>query len=417
MPANRLHNITALGSGFLIRTGAQTVLGLLIARLLHVDDFAVVRIIAAYWLIMAMFGRLSMLSALISFGSATNVPEEQRAYGATATGIALAASLVVIAVVQCIVQFTDFLLPSVESALTIISFGLPFACLAEVYMGSLQARGKFVMAGRAAILYGVVPLVVIALTTWRFELEGWIAGKMLAEFMIFGVLLYFCNDWVNLKYWCTEKMHELLAFAKINFFSGVFSVGYATVDILILSQLTDNLKALGCYGLAIMIFKAAGFAPQAVAKVFVREIALALARKEKLAKAIRLSLLNCLLVGLAVAAGFVIVMPYIVRALLSSDYAESGTFMVWLAPGFVVYAIYISCQETFIALRKPSYALTVHSVGLVLLVTALLAIVPAYGALGVVWAVSIGYLAMVVLSLYLLLPWLREHGDAELVAS
>jgi O-antigen/teichoic acid export membrane protein len=415
MPAKRIHNITALGSGFLIRTSAQTILGLVIARLLHVDDFAVVRIIAAYWLIMAMFGRLSMLSALISFGSATDVPEEQKAYGATATGIALAASLVVIVVVQCIVQFTNFLLPAVESALTIITFGLPFACLAEVYMGSMQARGKFVMAGRAAILYGVVPLIVIALTTWRFELEGWIAGKLLAELLIFAVLLYFCRDWVNLKFWCTDKMRQLLGFAKINFFSGVFSVGYATVDILILSQLTDNLAQLGCYGLAIMIFRAAGFAPQAVAKVFVREIALGSARKQPLAKTIRLSLLNCLVVGLAVAAGFVIVMPYLITALLSSEYAESGRFMVWLAPGFVVYALYICCQETFIALRKPSFALAVHSGGLALLITMLLVAVPAYGALGVIGAISIGYLAMVLFSLYLLLPWLNESGDAELV--
>ena len=256
MSAKRLHNITALGSGFLIRTGAQTVLGLLLARLLHVDDFAVVRIIAAYWLIMAMFGRLSMLAALISFGSATDIPAEQKAYGATATGIALAASLVVIAVVQGILQFTNFLLPAVASALTIITVALPFACLSEVYMGSLQARGKFILAGRAAILYGAVPLIVIALATWRFELEGWVGGRILAELMIFAVLLYFCYDWVNLKYWCTDKMYQLLAFAKINFFSGVFSVGYATVDIVILSQLTDNLKELGCYGLAIMIFRA-----------------------------------------------------------------------------------------------------------------------------------------------------------------
>jgi hypothetical protein len=66
-------------------------------------------------------------------------------------------------------------------------------------------------------------------------------------------------------------------------------------------------------------------------------------------------------------------------------------------------------------LRKPSFALAVHSGGLALLITMLLVAVPAYGALGVIGAISFGYLAMVILSLYLLLPWLREDGDAELV--
>ena len=148
-----------------------------------------------------------------------------------------------------------------------------------------------------------------------------------------------------------------------------------------------------------------------------REIALSSARNQTVTKTIRLSLLNCSLVGLAVAAGFVIVMPYLLTTLLSSDYADSSIFIAWLAPGFVVYAVYICCQETFLALRKPSFALTVHSVGLAFLVAMLLAVVPTYEAMGVIFAISAGYLAMVILSLYFLLPWLREQGDAEFVRS
>lgn len=395
--------IAAIGGASAVQLVSLTVSSLVLAKVLPVDGFAVSRIVTAYMVILTMLGHFCLHDAVASYVAGARTKEEQSEYIVAGTAITLAMSCLIIVVAELALYAGGLWTGEVRDALAATALFLPAASLSIVYSSVFQAIGSYRKLVFSTVLVGVVPAVVTPVAALIGGLFGWVVGRGVSWILLLGIQVWLVRHWL-----CGLKVRkpvvlELLAFARVQIFSGSLSMLLQSLDVILLERITKNLSSIAAYALASQFARTLLFVPGVLGRVYFRQIANAAHDRKELLFHLRRFVIRTTLLCAVGAAGLGIVAPSAIQLVYGQAYAECLSILWIMCVGAVTSGLWSALSVINIAIRKPSYSVATSTVGVVVGTVCVSALVPTFGAPGAAWAMNLAYLSGVSVGAVLLL--------------
>ncbi len=378
-------NVLGLGSASAVNIAVLSILSLLIAKFLTVEDFGVTRSITAYMIVLTMFGHFAFHDALASMVARTKEQQEKVRYFVSATWVVLLNSTLLGVISYFVVTYSGLWQGDLKDTLAIIVLFLPFATIAILYNGALQAVGDYRSLSIATILNAVIPFCMILPLVFMVELVGWKWGRAIAFVIISLILFVFVRKYIASITPHLKSTLDLFRFARVQIISGVFSLLLLSGDIILLERLTGSLIEVAYYGLAAFFAKSFMFFPAVIGRVYFKPIAQFSSGQSSENK-----IVEFLAVVLAVCVSISIVVyflgPLAITMIYGDTYAAAGKVLEVLSLAIVFMGLWQALSTINVASNKPQNSVIVSVVGSIVAVVMLVLLIPKMGAIGAAWA-------------------------------
>jgi len=214
--------------------------------------------------------------------------------------------------------------------------------------------------------------------------------------------VWFVSNLWSFRRYDPPSGRRMVAFAKLQFVSGVLSMIMQSADVIALERLKGDMVQVAVYGLASLFSKSVLFLPAAVGRVYFKEIAEGVRTAEGPWREITRLLVVAGALCLVVSLAMLLVVPYAIRILYGLKYMDSIPVFRVLVPGIVFGGIWGALSVVNVALKRPKHAVIISATGVVVCVALLYALVPTFGAVGAAWGMNGATFAGSVVGVYML---------------
>jgi O-antigen/teichoic acid export membrane protein len=388
----RFRLFAGIGAASLINAVLTALLSLILAKLLPESVFGITRVVTSYFIALSLLGSFTVHDALASFVGRADNKSDQSCYFVAASILVLVVSVAVTSLFILYLRLSDGMQDSLKSALGLVALSLPFLSLSVVYSGALQAIGSYRSFIVVTILLGVVPLLFILPLTYFYGLNGWVAGRVGANFIMFIFSIYVIREYLHLdrgvQIW--NKFKELWLFSRVQILSGVLSLVLMSGDVIILEKITSDLVAVANYGLAALFAKSTMLVTSSLGRVYFKELASVSPDSGGIRIFGSYMKIN-LLLGLAVTFIIMLAGPIFISIVYGGQYASAQFLLVNMACGIVFTFIWNALYVINVAQAKPKDSVLISFVGSITGLVLLFVLVPRYSAIGAVWAMNMAY--------------------------
>jgi O-antigen/teichoic acid export membrane protein len=402
--------ISAVGGGSGIQVALLSVLSLLLARYLSMEDFGITRTVTAYMAVLLIFGVFCVHDAVACHTAGAHSREERSHYLVNGTYLVALISVSATVIMEVFIYFGGFWSGELKRTFSLMVLFLPLASLTVVYSSVLQAIGSYRRLTISLVLGGAAPLLLIMPPTAWWGLSGWILGKGMCYVSLLVVAVWFVVHLFRTKAFREKPAVELMAFAKVQMVSGILSMLLQSADVIALERLKGDMREVALYGMAALFGKSILFLPGAVGRVYFRDIAESAGQGTRMWHAVSHLLLVtiglCVFIALAVFA----CAPFAIRLLYGPKYSGSIPVLNILCVGIVFSGIWSALSVINIAMKNPRGAVLISAAGFVVCIALLAAFVPRYGAVGAAWGMNGAYAAGSLVGLGLLYRIRREES-------
>lgn len=406
---SKFKKIAGLSTAATINVFLLSLLSLILAKILTVEEFGVTRSITAYMVVLTMFGHMTFHDALATMLAKEKNKDKQVGYFSTASWFVFANSLGLAIVSYVILKNTDYWQGLLGETLQYFVFCLPFATLAILYNTSLQVVGGTRTMAVVQLVNGLVPFVIIIPITYLAGMFGWLVSRATAFLMLAGFSLYLVRDYIKVFgfEWCLFV--KMFNFSRVQIFSGLASLVLLSADIILLERLTGDMTVVAQYGLAAFFGKATLVVPSSIGRIYFRELAnenTLLGKKRAMEQFLSMVFFVCL----AIAVFLYFCGPLLISAIYGDEYKEAASILRYLCVGIVFMGLWHAISTINIATANPGRSVKVALVGSIIGVTLLFALVPTYGGNGAAWAMNIAYASGVFMGFLMIFP---KHEAVE----
>jgi len=393
-----------LGSASLLSVFLMAVLGLLLAKILSKEDFGITRVVASYLIALSLLGHFTVHDALSSYVAKITDVGDRKYYFVGATCLVLLSSIIVATIFSTYVYWSGLWDGKLKEALVYVSMSLPFLCLTLAYVASLQAIGSYKVYGIVTILGGTIPVMAILPLSDYFGVNGWIAGRVAANILLFLIALYVIREYIKPvkdKPNLLKKITQLWRYARIQMVSGLLSLVMLSADVIVLERMTSNLSQVANYGMALLFAKAILIIASTLGRVYFKELSAVEAYTSSVYVIQKYLVIN-LVAGLAAAIGLILIGPYIITFLYGSQYEAAGGLLINMSYGIVFCFLWNAISVVNVTQAHTQDSAWISSVGALFGIILLVTLIPQSEALGAVWAMNIAYAIGSILGIFLL---------------
>lgn len=254
-------------------TACLAILGFLLARILSVEEFGVVREVGIYWGVILMLGHLCLHDGMAALILKDQSKSACKRYITTAV---LSASVSSIGIMLCawlgyFVLNTFFTVSLTLSLLVSLSLCLPFASVTVVLTSTLMVLGKISANAVLNVLNSLVFFIFIYIFTLYLGVSGWLIGRVLSVIVILGLIVFFIKTYIDFRFFSLVEVRKLLRLSFWQLPGGLISMLQQSVDILVLGFFVGN-QSVGLYAFLLLFIKGFGVIHNSVAKVFFKKL-------------------------------------------------------------------------------------------------------------------------------------------------
>ena len=386
-------------------SGAQMVLlailSLLLAKVLTVEDFGITRVVSAYMIVLTMLGHFCLHDAVSTYVARAETVQEKSDYIVGGTYLVLSISLGVAALSEVLILNSTWWTGQLRIFLAIVVLFLPAITLTIVYTSVLQAIGSYSKLALAAVLGGVLPLLLIMPAATLWQLPGWVAGRGLSYIVLLACGIILVGHFLRPIKPPKLVYRNLIAFGRIQVMSGVLSMAMQSADTIALERFGGSLSEVALYGLAALISRSVLFLPGVVGRVYFREIAEG-AVQGSLWKPITQLLTSVTVLCAVLALAIAILIPPLIEHFYSQAYSASIPVLRVMCLGIAFNGLWAALSVINVAINKPTYAVTISLAGASTSIGLLVILIPSYGAIGAAWAMNAAYIVGSCVGLWLI---------------
>ena len=393
--------ITSIGSA----SGAQVVLlaalSLLLAKVLTVEEFGIIRVVTAYMIILTMLGHFCLHDAVSTYVARAKTDDEKANYIVGGSYLVLLISIAVAVVFEVLIMGSALWTGRLKTTLAIMVLFLPMIALTLVYTSVLQSIGSYPKLAVAVVLGGAVPLLLIVPAATAWELPGWIAGRSLSYVILLACGMMLLRDFLRPIKPPEEVYGKLMVFGRVQVVSGILSMVMQSADIIALERFGGAMSDVALYGLAALFSRSVLFLPGAIGRVFFREIAEG-ATQGASWRPIAQLLMTVAGLCIALTVAMVLVVPTLIETLYSRVYAASIPILRVMCLGIVFNGMWAALSLINVAINKPHFDVVISLIGASTSIALLFILVPHYGAIGAAWAMNAAYFVGSCIGLWLI---------------
>lgn len=395
-------SISLLTGASTIQVAALALLSFALAKVLPIEDFAITRLVTAYFLILTMLGHFCLHDAVSAFAAAEPNVEQRKSYISTGAALVSAVSLVIALIAAVVFQRSAYWQGDLARALTTIALFLPAMTLAILFGAILRAVGDLNDLNRYVIAVGLIPFLIIMPASALWGIDGWIASRVVTLVAVLAVAAYLVRALIQIANPRLQHARQLLSFARVQFGSGVLSMAMQSADVLLLDRLGSGLKVVGIYALAALFTKSVMILPESIGRIYFRKIS-APQDDTGQGKSVTRLLVTTVAASVLLAIFVAALVPTLIRTVFGADYDASVEVLYVLCLGILPSGIWIALSTINIARKRPLHALYISAVGVITCIMALVVLVPDLGAVGAAWAMNAANTAGATVGLTLLL--------------
>jgi len=392
-------NILGIGAASASNIFFTALQSLMLGRILNVESFGVTRSATAYMILLSMLGHFTLHNALASFIVRARNQEDVSAYIYHATVLVFIISTLVASISIMVISCSGYWQAPLRIPLIAIISSLPLVCLTISYNACMEALGEFRTYSVVLILTGLIPLVTIALTSKIWLLEGWIAGRLISATLLLLLSAYVIRAHLQPAKLQLSYCVNLFKFARMQIFSGIFSLVLMSADVILLERLGNDLTAVANYGVALLFTNACAFLPTALGRVYFKEVAANGSEGDQ--KRFEYILLVATL-ALVTALTLYWVGPVLIQLFFGKNYMTASSIIRALSFGVIFNYLWNCISVINVSMGYPRRSVTISFVGATIGLAALIYLIPTYRGIGAAWAMNAAYGAGVTVGLYLL---------------
>lgn len=384
-----------LSSASAINVALLSILSLLLAKILTVEEFGITRSVTAYMIVLTMIGHFTFHDALASMIAQDDDKKSQSSYFSSAAAFVVANSLMLSLASYIFIVYSGYWDGVAERALIVIVLCLPLMTISILFNTSLQAVGRTRTMALVQVVNGAAPCVIILISAFLYQMSGWITGRVITFVFLAIFSVYLIRQYIDLREVRWSTILKLMSFARIQIVSGILSLVLMSADIILLERLTGDMAEVAQYGLAIFFIKATTFVPTSISRIFFKNIA---KNESGLGQFLLLVLVVCTLLAVIMYG----LAPWIITTLYSGDYNKAADLIKHLCISVVLMGLWQAISTINIATGNPSRSVVVAFTGSLICIALLLYWVPVYASYGAAWAINISYGVGVLVGLYML---------------
>jgi O-antigen/teichoic acid export membrane protein len=386
-------------------TISNLLIGILLTRILGAAGFGIYSSILVVPLIVISLTQLGIRRSTMYHIGAGKIPEDSIVS-------AMVILLILTSFLTLLISGTIFLLSEYRTADTrliiLVMVTIPLV-LCNVFAGGVFLGKQEIL--RANILNAgptLVNLAFVVVFVWILKLS--VLGAFLALFLGNLTMFFFVFYVIRKSYRITWKYHEKIMKSMVRlgvvFALSVFmmQLNYR-VDVILLRELS-TLEQIGLYSLATQISEQLWHIPSAIETIVL--IRSAASNEEHLVNRTVASITRVsLLAGLAGALIIFILAPYLIPWIFGKEFTGSVRLIQMILPGILILILFRILNSRLAGMGKPQIAIYTFIPALVLNILLNYLWIPAYGAMGAVWATNISYAAGTILFLVIYLRMTR----------
>jgi O-antigen/teichoic acid export membrane protein len=399
MALRTVKNVLLLSSASVANVAMTALQSLVLGHLLDVDMFGVTRTATAYMIFLTMLGHFTLHNALAASIVKASKKNEASSYIAHAAILVLSISLIVSAGACAIIGLSNFWTDPLRWPLIIVISSLPVVCLTILLNACLEALGEYKTYMQVIFLTGLIPLLLLIPFAWAYGLTGWLIGKVLSSVILLAVAASAIKHYLKLSRIDFHYFRELMAFSRIQIFSGVLSLVLLSADVILLEAITHDLKAVANYGAALLFYSACAIIPTSIGRVYFKQVAPTALEPGKKQREF---LLITFAVGLLSSVLLFILGPFAIGLFFSRGYEDAQHVIRLMSTGLTFNFMWNSISTINIATGMPKNSVAVSLGGSVIGLAGLAILIPMYQACGAAISMALAYTIGVVIGLALL---------------
>ena len=369
-----------LGVSIALVQGGTYLSQIAVATLLPPSDFAVVKILDTVLVLLLTLAALGMPAAVARFVPEVQQPQRQ---GLVLTHTLLLATLGAVASAAIVYV----LLPSIFVDPRTLRFSrwtiwllIPLG-LSRTLLGFFQGQKRIRLLAGANVSVSVVTLTVVVLSTWQWELPGWILGRFVGEGLAALALFVLAARQLVLSL-RRDLLKRIFVFGWFAGLSLMVSRMIYSMDILYLDRLKADPWQTGCYGLASSLVLLVLLLPSAIGMVALPEMAERSRDPRASFQLAMKAIVNALVAVVLVAAGLFLLAPTLLPLVFGRDYYFSSELLRILLLGTLFYVPASILGTHLFALGQSKITFPANLLVLAINLGANVVLIPEWGARG-----------------------------------
>lgn len=386
-----------LGVSIALVQGGAYLSQIAVATLLSPSDFAVVKILDTILVLLLTLAALGMPSAAARFVPEVQQPQKQGLVLTHTLLLALLGAVASAAIVYVLLPGI-FLDPrTLRFSRWIIWLLIPLG-LTRTLLGFFQGQKRIRFLAGANVSVSVVTLSLVVLSTWRWELSGWVVGRFLGDGLATLALLVLAARQLVLGIrW--NLLKRIFVFGWFAGLSLLVSRMIYSMDILYLDRLKGDPWQTGCYGLASSLVLLVLLLPSAIGIVVLPDMAERCQEPRASFRIATKAIVNALVAVVLVAAGLFLLAPSLLPLVFGRDYYFSSELLRILLLGTLFYVPASILGTHLFALGQSKITFPANLLVLAVNLGANVVLIPEWGARGAATAMVMTHASLLVVYL------------------
>jgi O-antigen/teichoic acid export membrane protein len=270
--------------------------------------------------------------------------------------------------------------------------------LTRTLLGFFQGQKRIRFLAGANVSVSVVTLSLVVLSTWRWELSGWVVGRFLGDGLATLALLVLAARQLVLGIrW--NLLKRIFVFGWFAGLSLLVSRMIYSMDILYLDRLKGDPWQTGCYGLASSLVLLVLLLPSAIGIVVLPDMAERCQEPRASFRIATKAIVNALVAVVLVAAGLFLLAPSLLPLVFGRDYYFSSELLRILLLGTLFYVPASILGTHLFALGQSKITFPANLLVLAVNLGANVVLIPEWGARGAATAMVMTHASLLVVYL------------------
>lgn len=390
-----LRDYATVISGTSISRGLSFLCSVLIARWLGAESFG---IYSLFFITSTLTWQFAQSFDITFIRKAKTLQDDEQKKDFLRASLALKAAYALAALV--VAGFGAELLATYVFYKPKLSDALFYGIISGIFVAFLRTQGAFYQLNEQYRLYSFNYLIytgsifLVLLVSWFFFPSMNVHMVILIFTVVsaivgVGSILHLFSHEVDFKAIKTAAITDSFATGKWVFGVTIFYNLFVRLDVLLIARFVD-FRELGIYSVAAQFIMVISLFTGAMSGIFLTKSLVAVSSKAKMVSYIHEVALPVALI-LAAIVGLFAFAPIIISLFFGKEYAGAAFLLRILLVGWIFQSLYLPLQYIFYGLDLTRFRFFLELSKVLILTLLLFVFVPAFGAIGGAWAISLVY--------------------------
>ena len=394
-------------AGSIFEYSLLLILNLLLARILSVEDFGIVRATTAYFVVLQMVGHLTihdLIAARVAQASMKDVQQKQIRSGIF---LVIVASVVVVLVAEGIFYWIpqDKFMWSLQWLVLLV----PISSVYLVFFSMMPAYGGYRSFFKLRLFSGISQRVLISYLSKVFLLSGWIAGRFLSTAALVALAVGLCAPFLKAGPIKWQECRDHLRFGLVQSPAAMMWMLFLNIDIIVLTRVSDDFGVVGVYGFAALLVRSLAFIFNAAGAAAFRDLAQAWLDPPAMLKVHGRFLIATASLGLIVAVAAWLGGLGLIAYAFGERFAAARPILLVLCLSIPLNALCIGFSLINISGQKPLRSVVISAAALFSSGITIVPLIQCLGPVGAAWSMLFGNASAVVVGAIQTLPSLHRR--------